>query len=97
MSDELLLTEKDLPWLYNFTVTKGNIDSVLEAQLAKVKRNDEQRKLEIENQTIKAVLAAIEKHGLDKVLTLRDKRRSAYSILADLSNPLEIRGKGKGV
>ncbi len=32
---DLLLTEEDLPWLYNFTVTKGNIYSVLEAQLAK--------------------------------------------------------------
>lgn len=30
-----LLTEEDLPWLYDFTVTKGNIDSILEAQDAK--------------------------------------------------------------
>ena len=57
----------------------------------------EQKRLEIENQTIKAVLAAIEKHGLDKVLALRDKRQSAYSILADLSNPFEVHSKGRGV
>ena len=36
LTEELLLTPKDLPWLYDFTVTKGNIDSILEAQLAKV-------------------------------------------------------------
>lgn len=33
--NDRFLTEKDLPWLYNFTVTKGNIYSVLEAQDAK--------------------------------------------------------------
>jgi len=45
--DELLLTENDLPWLYDFTVTKGNIDSVLEAQIAKAKQHYEQKIQEV--------------------------------------------------
>ncbi len=35
MAENKLLTEKDLPWLYDFTVTKGNIDSILETHLVK--------------------------------------------------------------
>ena len=50
------ITEKELPWLYNFTVTKGNIYSILEAQRdltasikeAECQERAESRLLEIE-------------------------------------------------
>ena len=45
---------------------------------------------------IQALLSAIEEHGLNKVLALRDKKRKPFN-LADLSDPREIRGRGTGV
>ena len=66
-----------------------DIDGLLKAQQTKSRPI-------IEKEVISKLLSAIEEHGLEKVLALRDRKRKPFN-LVDLSNPLEVRGKGRGV
>lgn len=58
-----LLTEKDLPWLYNFTVTKGNIDSILEYQDTKTASIKDAEIEKLKEKKAKLIARAIPAHG----------------------------------
>ena len=92
-----LFEEKDIKAIAKLCceVAQAQLEADQEV-LDKIEKEAQEKVREIEIQTIKKLLAVIEEHGLDKVLALRDTKQEPFNF-ASLSDPLEVRGKGKGV